>query len=144
MKICPRCHRACYDDDLYCGLCGLPLSPEEGARFSPAAEGQAGAAGPNRYGPPSCETPAVPRAQNSGRSIALFLAGIALFFVLNPLGTPLAAAGALMAAVSNAADTADAGRRRRISLLLCCLAAAADVLTLAFLLGFEKGGPLFR
>ncbi len=130
------------DEHLFCAYCGARFAvpepekfPEQNAYALREENGEHGAQfGADDYEPvPRFET--VPQFAAGGRdavqkkrhvSLGLLIWSVALFFFPNLLGTPLCAAAALFAAMSNEQGAQDSARKRRISLILCVVATIVD------------------
>lgn len=108
MKYCMRCGAKLEERDRYCPVCGLRQWVAPAAAAAPAGEAALGS---------------LPR---SGTLLAWSLI---LFFLVNPIGTPLAAAAMLCTALGHTGDPGTAGRLRTAR-ILCVAAGAADGITL--------------
>lgn len=94
--------------DRYCPVCGLRQWVAPAAAAVPAGEAE------------WTDTP---------RPGALLTWSLILFFLVNPIGTPLAAIAMLLTALGHTGDPGTAGRLRTAR-TLCIVAGVADVITL--------------
>lgn len=108
MKYCIRCGAKLEDRDNFCPVCGLRQWAAPGA-----AEAEP-AGGPKAEG-----TAALPRPAT------LLVWSLFLFFLVNPVGTPAAAAALLLTALAHSGG-AGAPRQLRAARSLCIVAGVAD------------------
>ncbi len=114
MKYCMGCGAKLEETDRFCPVCGMKQWVSAGA-VRAQADGVADLDIP-RPGP-------------------LMVWGVVLFFLLNPVGTPLAAAALLLTVIAHSGGPR-AGAQLRVAHSLCVVGGAADLITAAaFLLG---------
>ena len=123
MKYCTRCAAPLADADACCARCGAwqPLAPAAPVYSAPVYVPPTWAAAPAQP-----KTPPEPPAHPVG-AVGTFLWGLLLSMVANPVGTPLAMAGAGIAASCTARNArGDTRARLRTSKLLCIAASVVD------------------
>lgn len=120
MPFCKRCGLPLKDNHNYCSQCGAPVNGSYPDRV-PAMEAP--------YAADRTYRPAAPAYRSGNPALPYMIWSVILFFCLNVIGTPLAVAAALYAAMANDPACERPEEKRNNSKLLCIAATVIDAIT---------------